>query len=119
MKNKDRRGAERFPIECLRPEGTEAFPVNFRVVAQRAVRSIPKPGTDHFQRFTMNRLEFQSSKNEGKAMKKQARNHVRKPSESDGAPAKPTSAVSGEFVTEMFEYDRGRQVTVYVPPDPP
>src|SRR6185503_11002412 len=24
-----------------------------------------------------------------------------------------------EFVTEMFEYDGGRQVTVYVPPDPP
>src|SRR5579883_757678 len=26
---------------------------------------------------------------------------------------------SGEFVTETFEYDGGRQVTVYVPPDPP
>jgi hypothetical protein len=26
---------------------------------------------------------------------------------------------SGEFVTEMFEYDGGRKVTVYVPPDPP
>src|SRR5258708_34274762 len=65
-------------------------------------------------------LEFQSSKNEGKGMKKQARNHVnRKPCESDGAPAKPTGAVSGEFVTEMFEYDGGRQVTVYVPPDLP
>ena len=49
-----------------------------------------------------------------------SRNHVnRKLSESDGAPAKPTDAVSGEFVTEMFEYDGGRQVTVYVPPDPP
>ena len=34
-------------------------------------------------------------------------------------PAKPTGAVSGEFVTEMFEYDGGRQVTVYVPPDAP
>jgi pimeloyl-ACP methyl ester carboxylesterase len=55
-------------------------------------------------------LEFQSSKNEGKAMKKQARN---------GAPAKPTGAASGDFVTQMFEYDGGRQVTVYVPPDPP
>jgi len=33
--------------------------------------------------------------------------------------AKLTGAVSGEFVTEMFEYDGGRQVTVYVPPDPP
>src|SRR5438552_557903 len=28
-------------------------------------------------------------------------------------------AVSGEFVTETFEYDGGRQVTVYVPPEPP
>src|SRR3954463_13796089 len=28
-------------------------------------------------------------------------------------------AVSGEFVTETFEYDGGRQVTVYVPADPP
>ena len=43
----------------------------------------------------------------------------RKLGESDGAPAKPIGAVSGEFVTEMFEYDGGRQVTVYVPPDPP
>src|SRR5215472_6477824 len=49
-----------------------------------------------------------------------ARNHVnRNLSESDRALAKPTGAVSGEFVTEMFEYDGGRQVTVYVPPDPP
>jgi enterochelin esterase-like enzyme len=72
------------------------------------------------RRFTINMLEVQSSKNEGNAMRKQARNHVnRKLSESDGAPAKPTGAVSGEFVTEMFEYDGGRQVTVYVPPDPP
>jgi enterochelin esterase-like enzyme len=53
-------------------------------------------------------------------MKEQPRNYInRKPSESDGAQAKPTGAVSGEFVTEMFEYDGGRQVTVYVPPDPP
>jgi len=27
--------------------------------------------------------------------------------------------ISGELVTETFEYDGGRQVTVYVPPDPP
>jgi enterochelin esterase-like enzyme len=27
--------------------------------------------------------------------------------------------VSGDFVTETFHYDGGRQVTVYVPPDPP
>ncbi len=53
-------------------------------------------------------------------MKKQTRNHVnRKLSESEAAPAKPTGAVSEAFVTEMFEYDGGRQVTVYVPPDPP
>jgi enterochelin esterase-like enzyme len=53
-------------------------------------------------------------------MKKQERNHVnRKLSESDGAPAQPAGAVSGEFVMETFEYDGGRQVTVYVPPDPP
>jgi enterochelin esterase-like enzyme len=26
---------------------------------------------------------------------------------------------AGEFVTETFEYDGGRQVTAYVPPDPP
>ena len=53
-------------------------------------------------------------------MKKQARNHVnRKLGESDEAPAEPTGAVAGEFVTETFEYDGGRQVTVYVPSDPP
>jgi enterochelin esterase-like enzyme len=27
--------------------------------------------------------------------------------------------MAGELVTEAFEYDGGRQVTVYVPPDPP
>ena len=27
--------------------------------------------------------------------------------------------IAGEFVTETFDYDRGRQVTVYVPPHPP
>jgi enterochelin esterase-like enzyme len=52
-------------------------------------------------------------------MENQARNHAnRKLSESDGTPVKPTVAVSGEFVTETFDYDRGRQVTVFVPPDP-
>ena len=35
----------------------------------------------------------------------------------DDQPA--AGAVSGEFVTETFEYDGGRQVTVYVPPDRP
>jgi enterochelin esterase-like enzyme len=53
-------------------------------------------------------------------MKEQARNDInRNLTESDVAPAKPASAVSGEFVTETFGYDGGRQVTVYVPPNPP
>ena len=53
-------------------------------------------------------------------MTKQARNHInRKLSEFDGGPANPIGAVSGEFVTETFEYDGGRQVTVYVPPNSP
>ena len=38
---------------------------------------------------------------------------------SEGTPAKPSDIVSGEFVTEVFAYDGGRQVTVYVPSDPP
>jgi enterochelin esterase-like enzyme len=29
------------------------------------------------------------------------------------------SHIVGEFVTETFDYDGGRQVTVYVPPEPP
>jgi enterochelin esterase-like enzyme len=29
------------------------------------------------------------------------------------------AGVSGEFITETFDYDGGRQVTVYVPPAPP
>jgi enterochelin esterase-like enzyme len=29
------------------------------------------------------------------------------------------SSIAGELVTETFGYDGGRQVTVYVPPDPP
>ena len=53
-------------------------------------------------------------------MTEQGHNHVnRNLSESGGTPAKPTGAVSGELVTETFEYDVGRQVTVYVPPNPP
>jgi len=36
------------------------------------------------------------------------------------APVEPwAGSIAGEFVTEMFDYDGGRQVTVYVPPDPP
>ena len=35
-------------------------------------------------------------------------------------PAPPQAdAIAGEFVTETFDYDGGRQVTVYVPPVPP
>ena len=29
------------------------------------------------------------------------------------------SSIAGELITETLEYDGGRQVTVYVPPDPP
>lgn len=50
-------------------------------------------------------------------MNKPARDQVNR--ESDGAPAKPISGAAGEFVTETLEYDGGRQVTVYVPPNPP
>ena len=61
----------------------------------------PSDGPDH------------SSINEGNAMKKQANNPLnRKLSESDETASNPTGAVSGEFVTETFEYDGGRQVTV-------
>jgi hypothetical protein len=28
-------------------------------------------------------------------------------------------SIAGELVTETLDYDGGRQVTVYVPPDPP
>ena len=30
-----------------------------------------------------------------------------------------TGSIRGEFITEMFDYDGGREVTVYVPPEPP
>ncbi|GAA1602727.1 hypothetical protein GCM10009789_65890 [Kribbella sancticallisti] len=43
--------------------------------------------------------------------------------EPGGADSAPEPArvdrIAGELVTETFEYDGGRQVTVYVPPDPP
>jgi enterochelin esterase-like enzyme len=53
-------------------------------------------------------------------MEEQARNHVnRELSESEGTAAKPAAALLGELVTETFGYDGGRQVTVYVPPNPP
>ena len=52
-------------------------------------------------------------------MKEQARNHVNRKVSESGGTAKPTGAVSGEFVTETLEYDGGRQVTVYVAPNLP
>jgi enterochelin esterase-like enzyme len=53
-------------------------------------------------------------------MEKPEGNRVnRKLSDSEEASAKPTEVVLGEFVTEIFEYDGGRQVTVYVPPRAP
>ncbi len=39
-------------------------------------------------------------------------------SELSEVPPEPPS-IAGKFVTETFDYDGGRQVTVYVPPDPP
>lgn len=57
--------------------------------------------------------------NKSEAMKRQESSHINRiSSKSDGAPAKSTSAGSGKFVIEPFEYDGRRQVTVYVPPDP-
>ena len=43
--------------------------------------------------------------------------------QADGAPEalpEPPRAdpIAGELVTETFDYDGGRRVTVYVPPDP-
>ena len=42
-------------------------------------------------------------------------------SEFPGARPEPprAGAIAGHFVTETFDYDHGRQVTVYVPPAPP
>ena len=42
-------------------------------------------------------------------------------SELSGGPAEPSQpdSTAGKFVTETFDYDNGRQVTVYVPPNPP
>jgi enterochelin esterase-like enzyme len=38
-----------------------------------------------------------------------------------GAPLEPARSepIAGQLVSETFDYDGGRQVTVYVPPDPP
>lgn len=43
---------------------------------------------------------------------------MNEPFETRPEPAQ-TDALSGELVTEAFDYDDGRQVTVYVPPVPP
>ncbi len=47
-----------------------------------------------------------------------------KPPARSGGPERPqeparAERIAGEIVTETFEYDGGRAVTVYVPPDPP
>jgi enterochelin esterase-like enzyme len=40
--------------------------------------------------------------------------------ESTGLPKSPLSdPIAGQLITEKFDYDGGREVTVYVPPDPP
>src|SRR5579871_2308044 len=53
-------------------------------------------------------------------MKKQALHQENSRLTGSGAPrTEPTGAGAGEFVTGMFEYGGGRQVTVYLPPDPP
>jgi enterochelin esterase-like enzyme len=58
--------------------------------------------------------------NEGMAIEKHDGTQVNhEASGADEAPPKPTGGVSGEFVSETFEYDGGRQVTVYVPSKPP
>lgn len=42
------------------------------------------------------------------------------PSGADSTPRPaPAHSIAGQLVTETFEYDGGRQVTVYLPPDPP
>lgn len=42
------------------------------------------------------------------------------PSDRDSVSKPPlTDPIAGELVTETFDYDGGRQVTVYVPPSPP
>jgi enterochelin esterase-like enzyme len=48
------------------------------------------------------------------ANNKQLSNHVSRKLNESGP-----GEISGEFVTGMFEYGGGRQVTVYVPPNPP
>ena len=56
--------------------------------------------------------------NEGEAMNQQAQVNG-KPLDAGESSAQSGAAASGELVTEMFEFEGGRQVTVYLPPDPP
>jgi enterochelin esterase-like enzyme len=54
------------------------------------------------------------------AMSPQARHRIDGERNASGkASARPADAAAGEFVTETLAYDGGRQVTVYVPPNPP
>jgi hypothetical protein len=45
--------------------------------------------------------------------------HIAVGAEGPGTPPEPARAdpIAGELVTETLEYDGGRPVTVYVPPD--
>lgn len=53
-------------------------------------------------------------------MRENARDHVNlAPDDPGGTPTQRSGAGSGELVTEMFAFDGGRQVTVYVPPRAP
>src|SRR6201986_3685829 len=67
-----------------------------------ASRSVLAGRPGRCRRFTL-RTNLRSSQRSGTTMEDQT----------------IAGAVSGEFVTETFEYDGGRQVTVYIPPDPP
>jgi enterochelin esterase-like enzyme len=51
-------------------------------------------------------------------MEMSGRNHTdRKLPSSGGVPEDSAGAIAGELVTEAFEFDGGRQVTVYIPPN--
>src|SRR5579862_9031106 len=77
-------------LRSERPEGTEKNQGRFHLGTYRNMCTVYHP--------------FEWSRAGGSdAMKEQAH----------------TEGFAGKFVTEMFEYDGGRQVTVYVPPDRP
>lgn len=86
--------------------------------------SFVQPNTQVWQSLMQPRILMMSSLypkiNEGNIMKRKAHNHVkREQNQPDGATVKPTGSGLDELVTEAFEYDGGRQVTVYIPQDPP